>query len=144
MHKRLNKGLRQIIEQMERQDEEIEHYEGFDPAWMEMIRELKDLERNFVNFWEQTEKEIFEGQVMKIERLFRLGKLIGIEIEKRGKLAKLAVINECWECPHYLESPIRTFWACLRMGRRLKPGESIPSWCPLPDAPQKTEKLCEK
>ena len=54
----------------------------------ETLSRLKKLERDFTDFWKRAEKEICEGQMMKVEHLSRLRELIGIEIEKGPEVGK--------------------------------------------------------
>ena len=57
--------------------------------------------------------------------------------------ARLAVITECWRCPHGTpagEGAVCTFDNAYRkLPRSAGPttGARIPSWCPLPGAPKK-------
>jgi hypothetical protein len=46
----------------------------------------------------------------------------------------VALVNRCKECPNrqYYSGGV---YECIKVWRKLKEGEAIPRWCPLPEYP---------
>jgi len=51
-------------------------------------------------------------------------------------MKKMIVIEDCWECTHHRMGN-KEQGDCAEEGREVDNADENPSWCPLPDAPEK-------
>ena len=60
-------------------------------------------------------------------------------------MTKTITIDRCYDCPHYTEDPPRC-WHQKRLKKTydIEDPETIPEWCPLPDAKMEEDELCEE